>query len=53
VSWSGQRGRDLALSVGLGLSVVHELMESEVTEVVGPKGKHDPGRTAKRHVHER
>ena len=32
----------LALSVGVGLSVVHELMESEVTEVVGPKGKHDP-----------
>jgi hypothetical protein len=29
----------LALSVGIGLSVVHELMEAEVTEVVGPKGK--------------
>jgi putative transposase len=42
----------LALSVGVGLSVVHELMESEVTEVVGPKGKHDPDRTAKRHGHE-
>jgi transposase-like protein len=42
----------LALSVGVGLSVVHELMESEVTEVVGPKGKHDPERTAKRHGHE-
>src|SRR5947208_2199756 len=42
----------LALSVGVGLSVVHELMELEVTEVVGPKGKHDPGRTAKRHGHE-
>ena len=27
----------LALSVGLGLHVVHELMEREVTEVVGPK----------------
>jgi hypothetical protein len=40
------------LSVGVGLSVVHELMELEVTEVVGPKGKHDPGRTAKRHGHE-
>ena len=35
----------LALSVGVGLGVVHELMELEVTEVVGPKGKHDPGRT--------
>jgi putative transposase len=43
----------LALSVGLGLGVVHELMEREVEEVVGPKGKHDPDRTAKRHGHER
>lgn len=42
----------LALSVGVGLGVVHELMESEVEEVVGPKGKHDPDRTAKRHGHE-
>jgi putative transposase len=42
----------LALSVGVGLSVVHELMESEITEVVGPKGEHDPDRTAKRHGHE-
>lgn len=42
----------LALSVGVGLGVVNELMEAEVTEVVGPKGKHDPGRTAKRHGHE-
>jgi hypothetical protein len=29
----------LALSVGVGLGVVHELMEAEVDEVVGPKGK--------------
>jgi putative transposase len=42
----------LALSVGVGLSVVHELMELEVDEVVGPKGKHNPERTAKRHGHE-
>lgn len=42
----------LALSVGVGLGVVHELMELEVTEVVGPKGKHNPDRTAKRHGHE-
>ena len=33
----------LALSVGVGLSVVHELMEAEVDEVVGPKGKAQPG----------
>ncbi len=42
----------LALSVGVGLSVVHELLELEVDDVVGPKGKHDPDRTAKRHGHE-
>ncbi len=42
----------LALSVGVGLGVVHELMEFEVEEVVGPKGKHNPGRVAKRHGHE-
>ena len=42
----------LALSVGVGLGVVHELMELEVTDVVGPKGKWNPDRTAKRHGHE-
>jgi putative transposase len=42
----------LALSVGVGLGVVHELMELEVTEVVGAKGKHNLDRTAKRHGHE-
>lgn len=42
----------LALSVGLGLRVMHELMEAEVDEVVGPKGKWNPDRTAKRHGHE-
>ena len=42
----------LALSVGVGLGVVRELMELEVDEVVGPKGKHDPDRVAKRHGHE-
>jgi len=43
----------LALSVSVGLRVVHSLMEAEVDEVVGPKGKHNPDRTAKRHGHER
>ena len=42
----------LALSVGVGLGVVYELMELEVDEVVGPKGKHSAERTAKRHGHE-
>jgi putative transposase len=43
----------LALSVGVGLGVVHSLMEAEVDEVVGPKGKHNSARSAKRHGHER
>jgi putative transposase len=42
----------LALSVGVGLGVVHELMELEVTEVVGSKGKWNADRVAKRHGHE-
>src|SRR5712691_11092737 len=42
----------LALSVGVGLDVLAELMEEEVTEVVGPKGKHDLDRSAVRHGHE-
>ena len=43
----------LALSVGVGLGVLHELMEAEVDEVVGPKGKHDAQRSAVRHGHDR
>ncbi len=42
----------LALSVGVGLGVLAELMEEEVDEVVGPKGRHDVDRTAVRHGHE-
>jgi transposase-like protein len=42
----------LALSVGVGLGVLHELIEAEVCEVVGPKGKHNPSRAAVRHGHE-
>src|SRR5829696_4326383 len=42
----------LALSVGVGLGVVHELMELEVDEVVGPRGKHNRDRVAVRHGHE-
>ena len=42
----------LALSVAVGLGVLSELMEEEVDDVVGPKGKHDPDRTAVRHGHE-
>ena len=43
----------LAVSVGLGLTVVHQLMELEVDHVVGPKGKWNSDRAAKRHGHER
>jgi len=39
----------LALSVGVGLGVLEELMAEEVDEVCGPKGKHDPERAAYRH----
>ncbi|HEU5490908.1 MAG TPA: IS256 family transposase [Gaiellaceae bacterium] len=42
----------LALSVGVGLGVLHELMEAEVDEVVGPKSKHNPDRAAVRHGHD-
>src|SRR4051812_15105215 len=42
----------LALSVGVGLGVLAEMMELEVEEVVGPKGERNPGRTAVRHGHE-
>jgi transposase-like protein len=42
----------LALSVGVGLGVLAEIMEAEVDEVVGLKGKHDPQRRAVRHGHD-
>ena len=42
----------LALSVGVGLGVLSELMEEEVDDVVGPKGKHNAERIAVRHGHE-
>jgi len=42
----------LALSVGVGLGVLAELLEEEVVEVVGARGKHDLERSAVRHGHE-
>jgi putative transposase len=42
----------LALAVGAGLQVLDRLMEESVTALAGPKGKHDPDRTAVRHGHE-
>jgi hypothetical protein len=38
--------------VGVGLGVLAELMEEEMVEVVGSKGKHDAERVAVRHSHE-
>ena len=43
----------LALAVGAGLQVMAALMEADVTELAGPKGRHDEARTAVRHGHER
>ena len=42
----------LALSVGVGLGVLAVLMEEEVVEVVGPRGRQDRERVAVRHGHE-
>lgn len=43
----------LALAVTVGLKVFQVLMEEEVTEVVGPKGRHNPERQAVRHGYEK
>ena len=40
----------LAMSVGVGLRVMAEMMDAEVTAKVGPKHAKLPGRTAKRHA---
>ena len=39
----------LAASTAVGLEVLAELMDAEVTELAGPKGRHDAARTAVRH----
>jgi transposase-like protein len=39
----------LAMSVAVGLRVMGELLQAELEAKVGPKGKHDPARTASRH----
>jgi putative transposase len=43
----------LAFAVGAGLQVMQQLMEADVTTACGPRGKHDPDRTATRHGTER
>ena len=42
----------LALSVGVGLGVLSEMMEAELDEVVGPKHANNAQRSAVRHGHE-
>jgi transposase-like protein len=39
----------LAMAVGAGLQVMVAMMDADVATVCGPKGKHDPDRTAVRH----
>ena len=39
----------LALAVGTGLQVMAAMMEADVAAACGPKGRHDPERTATRH----
>jgi putative transposase len=42
----------LALAVGTGLQVMDAILEESVTALCGPRGRHDPTRTAVRHGHE-
>jgi putative transposase len=39
----------LALAVGTGLGVLASLLDADVDRLVGPKGRHQPDRTAVRH----
>jgi putative transposase len=39
----------LAMSVAAGMLVMQAMFDAEITAVCGPKGKHDPDRTAVRH----
>ena len=39
----------MAMSVAAGMAVMAAMFEAEITEIAGPKGKHNPGRAAVRH----
>jgi putative transposase len=39
----------LALAVGTGLQVLQAMLAEDVAQLVGPRGRHNPGRTAVRH----
>jgi len=43
----------LAMSVATGLAVMQAMFEAEITEIAGPKGKHNPDRAAVRHGSEK
>lgn len=42
----------LALAVQSGLAVLFAMLEEDVTALCGPRGRHNPGRTAVRHGHD-
>ncbi len=42
----------LALAVGAGLQVLEAVLEQNAADLAGPKGRHDPERSAVRHGHE-
>jgi putative transposase len=42
----------LALAVGAGLQVMASLMDADVAALAGPRGRHDPARSATRHGRE-
>ena len=42
----------LVLAVGTGLQVLEVMLEEDVARLVGPKGRHNPDRTAVRHGNE-
>ena len=47
-----QRMRHGLLSAAVGLEVFDELLQTEVTDIAGPKGRHNPDRQAVRHGNE-
>ncbi|MDR0960665.1 MAG: IS256 family transposase, partial [Propionibacteriaceae bacterium] len=39
----------LAMAASVGLKIMTQLMDDDVANLAGPKGKHDPTRSAVRH----
>jgi hypothetical protein len=42
----------LALSAGVGLQVMYQIMQEDVAALCGPRGRHNPGRAGYRHSEE-